>query len=112
METVPFLSPSGKQLGTAEISADGTKVTVRVFAGCEEAFEDLMGPCEDLSVGYVFEKKAKRKYAGRRPVLDVAAVVNLRARVALGIPKSEVAKEFKISRATLYKYLKSERGTA
>jgi DNA invertase Pin-like site-specific DNA recombinase len=52
--------------------------------------------------------KAKAKggvYRGRKPALDEAQVKSLRTRVAEGISKTLVAKEFQISRETLYKYL-------
>jgi DNA invertase Pin-like site-specific DNA recombinase len=52
--------------------------------------------------------KAKAKgdvYKGRKPVLNKAQIQSLRTRVAEGISKTVVAREFQISRETLYKYL-------
>jgi DNA invertase Pin-like site-specific DNA recombinase len=50
---------------------------------------------------------AKRKglYTGRKPSLSPDRVAQLRTRVAAGESKSELAKEFKISRQTLYSAL-------
>jgi DNA invertase Pin-like site-specific DNA recombinase len=50
--------------------------------------------------------KAKGVYAGSKPKLSDEQVVELKARVAAGVPKSKVAKQFKISRETVYQYLK------
>lgn len=47
-------------------------------------------------------------YKGRKPALDADRAAALRARVAAGESKAALAKEFKISRATLYGYLKME----
>jgi DNA invertase Pin-like site-specific DNA recombinase len=50
---------------------------------------------------------AKRKglYTGRKPSLSPERVAQLRTRVAAGESKSKLAKEFKISRQTLYSAL-------
>jgi DNA invertase Pin-like site-specific DNA recombinase len=42
---------------------------------------------------------------GRKKALSAAAVMQLRARIAAGISKAKVAREFGISRQTLYQYL-------
>lgn len=52
--------------------------------------------------------KAKAKggvYKGRKPAFDEAQAQSLQTRVADGISETLVAKEFQISRETLYKYL-------
>lgn len=50
--------------------------------------------------------KAKGVYKGRKPSLDEAQVQELMAKIASGMPKAAVAREFKISRETLYSYIK------
>lgn len=49
--------------------------------------------------------KAAGKYRGGKPKLNPDQVVALKARVATGVPKAKVAREFSISRETLYTYL-------
>src|SRR5512135_856499 len=55
---------------------------------------------------------AKRKgvYKGRKKTLSVEQVSKLRVRLATGVSKAQVAREFGISRETLYQYLKGEPG--
>lgn len=49
--------------------------------------------------------KAAGKYRGGKPKLNPEQVTDLKARVATGVPKAKVAREFSISRETLYSYL-------
>ena len=49
--------------------------------------------------------KAAGKYKGGKPKLRADQVEQLKARVAAGVPKAAVAREFSISRETLYTYL-------
>jgi len=48
--------------------------------------------------------RASHKFKGAKPALDDAGVVKLKEMIALGISKSRLAKQFGISRVTLYKY--------
>lgn len=50
--------------------------------------------------------KAKGKYKGRKPILNSEQVAAMITRITEGIPKSVVAREFKISRETLYQYIR------
>lgn len=49
--------------------------------------------------------RAAGKYQGGKPKLAGDQVVNLRSRVASGVAKAKVAREFGITRQTLYSYL-------
>lgn len=49
--------------------------------------------------------KAKGKYHGRKPKLSSSQVEELRQAVASGKSKTDLAKQFGITRATLYSYL-------
>lgn len=49
--------------------------------------------------------KAKGVYKGRSKTLTVEQAEEIRALVAQGAPKAKVAREFGVSRATLYRYL-------
>ena len=55
---------------------------------------------------------AKRRgaYRGRNKALSPPAVAKLRGRIAEGISKAKVAREFGISRQTLYQYLQGGDG--
>lgn len=48
--------------------------------------------------------KANRVYKGRIPVLTPEQAVAMRAKIALGVPKAQVAREFGISRSSMYNY--------
>jgi DNA invertase Pin-like site-specific DNA recombinase len=49
--------------------------------------------------------KQRGAYKGRKKALSAATVTQLRARITAGISKAKVAREFGISRQTLYQYL-------
>lgn len=51
--------------------------------------------------------KQRGAYKGRKPALTQEQVVELKARVAAGEVKAKVARDFGISRETLYQYLKA-----
>ena len=50
--------------------------------------------------------KKRGAFKGRKKLLSGAAVAELRQRITAGMSKAQVAREFGISRETLYKYLK------
>jgi DNA invertase Pin-like site-specific DNA recombinase len=56
--------------------------------------------------------KQRGAYKGRKKALSAAAVTELRARIAAGVSKAKVAREFGISRQTLYQYLQGGDGAA
>ncbi len=51
--------------------------------------------------------KARGAYGGRKPTLSSEQVADLRNRAEMGIPKAKIAREFKITRETVYQYIKS-----
>ena len=53
--------------------------------------------------------KQRGAYRGRKPALSDAQVADLRRRVDAGERKTRIAREFGISRETLYQYLRSTR---
>ena len=55
--------------------------------------------------------KVKGKYLGRKPALTTERIRELKSRAATGIKKTALAKEFGISRETVYSYLGSTRKT-
>jgi DNA invertase Pin-like site-specific DNA recombinase len=56
--------------------------------------------------------KQRGAYKGRKKSLSKAAVTELRQRITTGISKAQVAREFGISRQTLYQYLRGGVGTS
>ena len=60
--------------------------------------------------GIVLAKK-RGAFRGRKKSLSPSAVAELRKRIAAGMSKSLAAREFGISRETLYKYLKEAEST-
>ncbi len=55
--------------------------------------------------------KKRGAYKGRKKSLSEAEVAQLRQRLTTGISKAKVAREFGISRETLYQYLRGVKGT-
>src|SRR5918992_25817 len=55
--------------------------------------------------------KKRGAFRGRKKSLSPAEVAELRKRIAAGTSKSLAAREFGISRETLYKYLKEDKAT-
>src|SRR5512135_2526925 len=53
--------------------------------------------------------KKKGVYKGRKKALAPEQVTQLRTRLSIGVSKAQVARELKISRETLYQYLKGEK---
>jgi DNA-binding CsgD family transcriptional regulator len=51
-------------------------------------------------------------YSGRKPALTAEQAAQLRARAAGGESKAALAKEFGVSRETVYAYLRTETATA
>jgi helix-turn-helix resolvase-like protein len=56
--------------------------------------------------------KQRGVYKGRKKTLSAAAITELRTRITAGISKAKVAREFGISRQTLYQYLQEGDGAA
>lgn len=95
------------------------------FSGEDGAMSNLllsvMGAFAEFERSLIKERQregialAKTKggiYKGRMPSLTREKADALRARVALGEPKAKLAREFGISRATLYNYRSGDKVTA
>jgi DNA invertase Pin-like site-specific DNA recombinase len=55
--------------------------------------------------------KKRGAFKGRKKTLSQAEVVGIHQRITAGISKAQIAREFGISRETLYKYLKEAEST-
>lgn len=49
--------------------------------------------------------KAKNLYKGRKPSLNDGQISLIKQQIVLGVPKAKIAREFNISRMTLYQYI-------
>lgn len=88
-----------------------------VFSGDESPLAELLlnilGSFAQFERNLILERqkqgiaiaKAAGKYRGGRPKLSAEKAEELRARVGQGVAKAKVAREFGISRETLYTYL-------
>ena len=60
----------------------------------------------------IAQAKQRGAYRGRNRSLSDEQVVRLQARAAAGEPKSRLAKEFGVSRETVYQYLRASAATS
>jgi DNA invertase Pin-like site-specific DNA recombinase len=75
----------------------------------------IMGAVSEFERAMILERQregiriaqAKGTYRGRKAALSVAKADELRQRVAAGEPKAALAREFGITRQTLYSYVKA-----
>ena len=89
------------------------------FTGDDNAMANLllnvMGAFAEFERSLIRERQregialAKKRgvYRGRAPSLDLVRAVELREKAAAGVPKSVLAREFGISRETVYVYLRA-----
>ncbi len=105
-----------------DLTTKGVKVTFvkegLVFNGDDAAMSVLllsvMGAVAEFERSIIRERQAegiriaktKGVYKGRKVSLTDKQAEEVRQKVAAGIPKSKVAREYKCSRETLYKYIR------
>jgi DNA invertase Pin-like site-specific DNA recombinase len=92
------------------------------FTGEDSALSKLllsvMGAFAEFERSLILERqregiaiaKASGKYTGRKPILTTERADELRRRVANGESKAQLAREYGISRETVYQYLRSFTG--
>jgi len=88
-----------------------------IFSGDDSSMANLllsvMGAFAEFERNLIKERQiegillAKKKglYKGRKAALSQEQVTLLQSKISLGIPKSKIAREFNISRRTLYNYI-------
>jgi DNA invertase Pin-like site-specific DNA recombinase len=107
-----------------DLTARGVKVTFvkesLTFTGEDDAMSVLllsvMGAVAEFERSIIRERqaegikiaKAKGVYKGRVASLNTDQVEEARKMVAAGVPKAKVARDLKVCRETLYKYLKPD----
>lgn len=105
-----------------QITQKGVKLTFMkegmTFTGEDSPMSTLMlsmmGAFAEFERSLILERqregialaKAKGLYKGRKPSLNASQATQLRQRALAGEPKSKLAREFNISRETLYSYLR------
>lgn len=105
-----------------DLTARGVKITFvkenLVFNGDDAAMSVLllsvMGAVAEFERAILRERQAegiriakqKGLYKGRKASLTNEQIEDARQKIASGIPKAKVAREYKCSRETLYKYLR------
>src|SRR5437763_2336753 len=94
-----------------------------VFTGEDSPMASLvpsvLGPFAEFERALIHERqregialaKQRGAYKGRKKALAEATVTQIRQRLTTGISKAQVAREFGISRETLYQYLKRVKET-
>ena len=96
--TVTFTSPSLTfEGGTSDPMA---RLMLQVMGAVAQFERSLI--LERQREGIAVARAKGNVYKGRKPSLDAAGVIDLRALVAQGIPKAQIATKLGISRTTLY----------
>ena len=98
---VKFLKEKIELSATGETSAI-SKLLLAMMGAVAEFERSLIRERQQQGIALA---KARGVYRGRKPV-DKERLEEAKRRIASGIPKTKVAKDLKIGRTTLYKYLK------
>lgn len=100
--TIKFLKEKIELSASGETSAI-SKLLLAMMGAVAEFERSLIRERQQQGIALA---KARGVYRGRKPV-DSERLEEAKRRIASGIPKTKVAKDLKIGRTTLYKYLKS-----
>jgi len=111
-----------RELNDKGVSVEFVKENMEFTAGSEDPRSALMFTMlsafsqferalikERQREGVALAKAKGNVYKGRKPALGPDKVIELRKQVSAGANKSKLAKDFGISRETLYQYLKPRR---
>lgn len=98
--TIRFLKENIELSPTGETSAI-SKLLLAMMGAVAEFERSLIRERQREGIALA---KARGAYLGRKP-LDPNTITEAKRQVALGIPKSKVARDLKISRTSLYRYL-------
>ncbi len=99
---------------TVQFTKENLKFSTQKSDHMSELLLNMMGAFAEFERSLMLERqregiaiaKAKGKYRGGKPKLTNEQVVDLKARIGQGISKARVARDFKISRETVYQYLR------
>ena len=101
--TVRFLKEKLELSSSGETSAI-SKFLMAMMGAVAEFERSLIRERQQQGIALA---KARGVYKGRKPI-DDERLAEAKRRIASGIPKTTVAKELKMGRTTLYKYLKEQ----
>lgn len=101
--TVRFLKEKLELSSSGETSAI-SKFLMAMMGAVAEFERSLIRERQQQGIALA---KARGVYKGRKPI-DDERLAEAKRRIASGVPKTKVAKELKIGRTTLYKYLKEQ----
>ena len=99
--TVKFLKEKIELSASGETSAI-SKLLLAMMGAVAEFERSLIRERQQQGIALA---KARGVYRGRKPI-DDERIEEAKRRISSGIPKTKVAKDLKIGRTTLYKYLK------
>lgn len=80
-----------------------TRLVLHIITAVAQSEREMLR--ERQAEGIAIAKRVPGKYSGRAPKLTDEQVRELHARLAAGVPKAQLARDYKISRTTLYRYL-------
>lgn len=100
--TVKFLKEKIELSASGETSAI-SKLLLAMMGAVAEFERSLIRERQQQGIALA---KARGVYRGRKPI-DSERLEEAKRRIASGVPKTKVAKDLKIGRTTLYKYLKN-----
>ncbi|MBS7543021.1 recombinase family protein [Ancylobacter oerskovii] len=99
------LHTKGASLKTIERPIDTSKPTGRMFLDVLEVLYEFEAELlRERRVDSIAKAKSDGSYRGRQPTIDPAAIARLRAR---GLGPTDIAKKLAISRASVYRLLRS-----
>lgn len=108
-----------RQLTAKQVRVEFVKEQL-AFTGEDNAMANLllnvMGAFAEFERALIRERqregialaKAEGRYRGRAPALTPQQAAELRTKAGEGVPKATLAKQYKISRETVYAYLRTE----
>lgn len=80
-----------------------TKLILHIITAVAQSEREMIR--ERQAEGIAIAKQTPGKYTGRKRALSNAAIRDVRTQAAVGLPKAQIAREYGISRNTLYRYL-------
>lgn len=84
-----------------------TRLILHIITAVAQSEREMLR--ERQAEGIALARKIPGKYPGRARKLSSAQIKELRARALDGVPKAHLARDYKISRTTLYAYLDTSR---
>ncbi|MFQ6486120.1 recombinase family protein [Brachybacterium epidermidis] len=80
-----------------------TKLILHIITAVAQSEREMLR--ERQAEGIAIAKKVGGKYRGRKPSLNDEQLRAVREAAAAGLPKAQIARDHRISRSTLYRYL-------